>query len=124
MHRAPLPDSALKRAQHAAVVVARMTALKLLQQRHRVEPGVDLQQRNDLGCPHLGERVVARSPGPRLALRGQRRALLDSSRASLAEACSRGGRHLRHAVAVLLVLVHLMVRDLLAGHPLAFRTVF
>lgn len=69
-----------------------------------------------LGVPNFRQRVGARPPSPRFALGRQRLALFDPSGASLAEPGSRGGRHLRHLVAVFLVLVQLVVRDPLAGH--------
>ena len=64
VHGPPLPQPTLQGAKHALVIVAGMTTLQLFEQRHRVEFGVDLQQRNDFGVPDIGQRIVARSPAP------------------------------------------------------------
>jgi hypothetical protein len=49
----PLTHSTLQGTQHARVVLARMAALQLLQQRDRVKQDVGLQQRHDLSIPNL-----------------------------------------------------------------------
>ena len=57
------------------------------------------------------------------ALGGQAGGLLDSPGAALADASFGSGGHLAELVAVLFVLVHLVVRDSLAGHAAYLRFV-
>ena len=68
VHSAPLPHAPLQRTQHAAIVLNRMTALKLLKQRHRAQLRIGLQQRDDLRLRDLGERILTCAPAARRPL--------------------------------------------------------
>jgi hypothetical protein len=120
---APLAHAALQRAQHGRVVVTRVAALQLLQQRDRVEGAVGLEQRDDLAVPYRGQRVGPGAPRPFFALRGQCLAVFDAPRAALADAGLGGRGDLTELQVVLLVLLHLVVRDLLAGHNASLRSI-
>lgn len=71
-----------------------------------------------VGVPDVGQRVAAGAPTSQRALRRQRLAAIEALRAALADRRLRGGRNLGEGLAMFLVLQHLVVRDLLAGHPL------
>jgi hypothetical protein len=122
VHRAPLAQPPLQGAQHADAVVDGVAPLQLFEQRDGVELWVGLQQRDDFAVPHRGQRVLAGAPAARLTLRGQAVARFDAPRAALADGRLGRRSNLRHAVAVFLVLVHLVVRDPLAGHPARLRS--
>jgi hypothetical protein len=115
VHGAPLADAALQGAQDRRAVLARIAPLQFLQQRDRVERGVGLQQRNDLAVPDRCQRISPGTPGPFFALGRQSVAVFDAPGTALADAGLGCGRDLTELEVVLLVLLHLVVRDLLAG---------
>ena len=121
VHGPPLAHAPLQGAQHVAAVVAGVTPLQLFEQRDGIELGVSLQQRDDLSVPNAAQRVVAGAPGAFRRLRGQRGAGFDAPGAALADAGLGRRGDLGEGVAVVLVLVHLVVRDLLAGHVVGSR---
>jgi len=84
---------------------------------------VDLKQRHDLAVPDRIERVFSGSPVSFGALGGQAGGLLDAPGAAFADAGFGSRGHLAELVAVLLVLVHLVVSDSLAGHAAYLRFV-
>ena len=91
-------------------------ALKFLEQGDRVELRVGLQQRDDFAIPDQGQWILSGSPTTRRALGWQCIHVLDASGTALADARLGRSRNLAEFVSVLFVFVHLVVRDLLAGH--------
>ena len=122
MHGAPLAHAALQRAQDVRAVGTGVAALQFLQQRDRVEHGVGFEQRHDFAVPHRGQRVGSGAPCSFLALRGQGLAVFDAPGTAVADADLGGCRDLGELQPVLLVLLHLVIRDLLAGHDASLRS--
>jgi len=84
---------------------------------------VGLQQRNDLAVPDQAKRVFSSTPVSFRALRRQALGLVDAPGAAFTDACLGSGGDLAVFVAVLLVHVHLVVRDDLARHAASLRCV-
>src|SRR5450631_2637901 len=122
VHRAPLAYAALQGAQNRRSVVAGIAALQLLQQRDRVERGVGFEQWHDFAVPYRGQWVCAGAPCPLFALRGQCLVAFDALRATFTDAGLGGCGDLTELQVVLLVLLHLVVRDLFAGHNASLRS--
>lgn len=99
-----------------------MAPLQLLEQRDGVQLRIRLQQRHDLSVPHQRQRIGARAPTAGPSLRRQPVAAFDAPRAALADAGARGCHCLGVSVPLLLVSVHLVVRDPLAGHRFGLVT--
>ena len=121
VHGAPLAYAALQGAQDRRAVAAGVAALQFLQQRDRVERAVGFEQWHDFAVPYRGQRVCAGAPCPLFALRGQCLAVFDAPRAAFTDAGLGGCGDLTELQVVLLVLLHLVVRDLLAGHNANLR---
>lgn len=119
---APLAHASLQGAQQAGGVLAWMAALELFEQRDSVEQHVGVQQRYDFSFPDAAQRVLAGASASLRALRRQAVGALDAPGAAFADAGARSGGHLGMGIAVVLVLVHLVVRDLLAEHAAPLRS--
>ena len=119
----PQAHAPLQGAQHAGVPLVWVAALEFFEQGDGVEMYVGLKQRHDLAVPNRIQRILSGAPVSFGALGGQAWGLLDAPGAALADASFGSGGHLAELVAVLLVLVHLVVRDSLAGHAAYLRFV-
>ena len=117
----PQAHAPLQGAQNARVPLAGVAALEFFEQGDGVEVNVGLQQRNDLAVPDQAKRVFSSTPVAFRALRRQALGLVDAPGAALTNACLGSGGDLAVFVAVLLVHVHLMVRDDLARHAASLR---
>ena len=61
-------DALLQRAQHTAVLLTGVAALEFFEQGDGVEPGIGLQQWDDLAVPNRTQRVFSGAPVPRGSL--------------------------------------------------------
>ena len=104
---APLAHAPLQRSQHRIGPTPRMTALQLLQHRHRHQRRRTLEKGHDFAVPHLVQRVGSRAPAPLLPLRGQHRTPLDTPRAAHADPGLGRSRLLAIFASQFLVLDHL-----------------
>ena len=114
--RAPPAHPPLQRAQHPRLEPPGIAPLQFLEQRHRRQRRRLAQQRHQLRLPHPGQRVSPRAPPAQATLRRQCRRLLDTTGAANADPHLRRRRILPELPAQLLVSVHLMIRNALAGH--------
>ena len=121
VHSAPLAYAALQGAQNRRAVAARVATLQFLQQRDSVERSVGLEQWHDLTVPYQRQWICPGAPCPFLALRGQCLAMSYAPRAAFTDAGLGGCGDLTELQVVLLVLLHLVVRDLFAGQSANLR---
>ena len=59
---APQAHAALQGAQHTVVPLTGLATLQFFEQGHGIEPGIGLQQRDDLAVPHRTERILSGAP--------------------------------------------------------------
>lgn len=108
-------------SQHNPVPLTGMATLRLFEQGDGIEVNVPLKQRHDFAVPDGIDRISTGSLVSFGSLGGQTWGLFDAPGAALAEARFGSRGRLAELVVVLLVLVHLVVRDSLAGHDAYLR---